>query len=305
VLELRIYISKMKTTLLKYFSLFFWGFINYTCLYAQSIEEFSFLGVLTSAERQAISYKIDIKIEGSKVTGVSTMDLDGPNLTTAKLVGTYNYKTKILYFSETKVITSKAPIDGDFCYISARTKMSSTQSKAKLTGTFWGLVDEKDSCVKGDLQMVSTAYVSKKMATVEKIIKKSGQKDSAVLAKVNNEEFKKSLNSQRITAKEGISLRVEQPKILIGIWDDGLIDNDIISIKLNGKVVLYNYTLTKDPKLIGIELNQGNNSVEIIAVNIGATPPNTAYIMLQDGSTKTVLSSDLLKGESANITIVK
>ena len=272
--------------------------------FAQTTEEFSFMGMLQTPDRQVMTYKIDLIITDGLVSGTSLMDIDGPNATTSSIAGKYDYATKELSYSEDKVLSSKAPLDGDFCFISIKAKMAVKKKKSHLNGYFWGLVDKKDSCVEGQISMVATSYIMNKMNTVAKLIEKSGTTDSTTLANSDLEEFKKSISTQRISSTESVSIRATNGKCLLNIWDDGIEDGDIVSVKLNGIIVLYNYTLKKDMKAVGITLTKGENIIEIIAQNTGTRFPNTAYLSVEDTESKTKLSSNLEKDQIAKIVVV-
>ena len=76
--------------------------------------------------------------------------------------------------------------------------------------------------------------------------------------------------------------------VLINIWDDEKIDGDTLSINFNGKWVLKDYHLIKNPKTILLPLKK-NDANEIIfhAENLGSIPPNTAAVKLEyDNGTK-------------------
>ena len=278
-------------------------FLN--CLsFAQMSEEFSFMGMLQTPDRDVITYKIDFTIQEGIVSGTSLMNIDGPDATTSSFDGTYDYKTKILKFTERKVISSKAPLDGDFCFITVSATMSAKKNKSYLNGDFWGLVDEKDSCAIGEVKMVATAYILKSMARVEKAVKLSGTKDSTTLANADLETFNKTLTTQRISSTKSVSVSVSTDRCMLKLWDDGLEDGDIVSVKLNGVLVLHNYVLKKDIKTVGLTLTKGENTVEIIAQNTGSRFPNTAYLSVNDSKSETKLSSNLEKNQTAIIKVI-
>lgn len=272
--------------------------------FAQMSEDFSFMGMLQTADRQMMTYKIDVTIDDGIVSGSSLMDIDGPNATTSSLTGTYDYTTKILSLTEDKVLSSKAPLDGDFCFISLAAKMTVKKNKSHLNGDFWGLVDKKDSCVVGEVSMIATAYIMKTMARVEKVVKKTGTKDSTTLANSDLDNFAKSISTQRISSTESVSINAVSGKCLLKIWDDGIEDGDMVNVKLNGILVLHNYTLKKDEKVIGITLQKGENTIELVALNTGERFPNTAFLSVEDANSKTKLSSNLEKDQTAMIKVI-
>ncbi|MBL31590.1 MAG: hypothetical protein CMP62_02560 [Flavobacteriales bacterium] len=70
--------------------------------------------------------------------------------------------------------------------------------------------------------------------------------------------------------------------VLINIWDDEKIDGDTLSINFNGKWVLKNYHLTKQPKTILLPLKKEEaNEIIFHAENLGEIPPNTAAVKLE------------------------
>ena len=60
------------------------------------------------------------------------------------------------------------------------------------------------------------------------------------------------------------------------MWDNLQEDGDIVSILVNGKIVLREYTLLNKPKPVEIELQKGLNTIVMYAHNLGEQSPNTA-----------------------------
>jgi len=93
--------------------------------------------------------------------------------------------------------------------------------------------------------------------------------------------------------------------INVSVWDAGLVDGDQISLYLNNKLVLENYTLAKVKKQIQLHLVAGANYLVMHAVNLGAVPPNTAAIEVDDNSSKRhttfTLTSDMQKSGAIEI----
>lgn len=89
---------------------------------------------------------------------------------------------------------------------------------------------------------------------------------------------------------------VGKTEVEFHIWDDDLNDGDIISINLNGKWILRNYTVTKKVKVITATLDRYKpNLLVMYAHNLGSIPPNTAKLSFYDGEKQQVVSikSDL------------
>lgn len=73
--------------------------------------------------------------------------------------------------------------------------------------------------------------------------------------------------------------------VVIDIWDGGHIDGDIVTLQYNDNIILSQYRLTADKKRMRIPLSgEPIDNLTIVAVNEGNESPNTANIILHDGS---------------------
>ncbi len=79
-------------------------------------------------------------------------------------------------------------------------------------------------------------------------------------------------------------ISVDSLAITVVLIDNGsLIDSDTITLSLNGDVVLFEHVLVGPPGTeFELELTEGENTLHIIAINEGTTPPNTASIIISN-----------------------
>jgi hypothetical protein len=102
-------------------------------------------------------------------------------------------------------------------------------------------------------------------------------------------------------------IEVENSSLRLEIYDNGEIDGDVVALYLNNKKILPSTGLTHRAVRINIKLDESleYNELSMFAENLGRVPPNTAALIIYDGTTKyeTLLSSDLSK--SASIKLVK
>ncbi len=136
---------------------------------------------------------------------------------------------------------------------------------------------------------------------------------SFIAADVNNVLFKiryKRNDPQPLTlADRKVSLRdsitVKNKYLDIYIWDDGKIDNDVISVKLNDDWIIQYLEAGKDKIKFRYLLTEPVNYLILRADNVGQIPPNTTAIHITDGKLgKTVvLNSDLGYSEAIKITL--
>ncbi len=105
-----------------------------------------------------------------------------------------------------------------------------------------------------------------------------------------------------LTAYDGRAVRdiktinIKNKKISVDLYDDGDIDNDIVSVYFNGVAVVSKKTLSTNPLSLNLTIEPGKpNELILFAENLGTIPPNTALMIINDGSTRheVRLSSDM------------
>ena len=100
------------------------------------------------------------------------------------------------------------------------------------------------------------------------------------------------------------TIYVDTKYVTFYVWDSEEVDGDIISLIVNGDVILDNYTLTATEKAISVTLdNTGYNYVILYAHNVGSLPPNTCALDIEDdgGRQSIILSADLSTNGAYNI----
>jgi len=96
--------------------------------------------------------------------------------------------------------------------------------------------------------------------------------------------------------KESKVLQVKSSKIKVELYDDGEIDNDVVSVYFNKNLIVDKKSLTDKPHTINLELVPGkSNELVLYADNLGNIPPNTALMIITDGTSRyeVRLSADL------------
>ncbi|MEZ4799316.1 MAG: hypothetical protein R2809_05975 [Flavobacteriales bacterium] len=86
--------------------------------------------------------------------------------------------------------------------------------------------------------------------------------------------------------QEIASLKVKRKTLILEMADVGQIDNDSISIIVNGDYLLTYHQLTNERKKLKIRLKKGENEIFFIAHNEGSIPPNTGRCYLKSGGKK-------------------
>lgn len=81
------------------------------------------------------------------------------------------------------------------------------------------------------------------------------------------------------------ALTVTSNEIQIRLYDNGEIDDDTISVYLDGKLILANKRLSASPITYTLKMDESNSehTLVMVAENMGRIPPNTSLMIVQDG----------------------
>jgi hypothetical protein len=104
---------------------------------------------------------------------------------------------------------------------------------------------------------------------------------------------KHHLNGRKYKVQQ--TLNAESKTVKINIYDKNRVDGDIVSIYLNGKLIVENIQVTHQKKEISLQLQNGSNVLVMYAINLGRIPPNTAALEINNGNKRnrvTTLVSD-------------
>ena len=110
---------------------------------------------------------------------------------------------------------------------------------------------------------------------------------------------------QILKDEDDFKIKWESNKIKLLIWDSNIEDGDKITLTINGVIILNNFKTTNSRKKVKYRLNDGENTIEIKATNLGSSPPNTSRIELIDSKTKYPIITQLELGKTATIKIIK
>ncbi|MEM6262742.1 MAG: hypothetical protein AAGI38_09565, partial [Bacteroidota bacterium] len=89
--------------------------------------------------------------------------------------------------------------------------------------------------------------------------------------------------------KQG-TVTVTSTEVEIYVWDRGAVDQDTISLNVNGQWLLTEFPITHKRKKLTVQLTRGTtNFIILYAHNLGRLPPNTASIMVDDGNSQQAL----------------
>ncbi|GAC1380972.1 MAG: hypothetical protein NVSMB45_05070 [Ginsengibacter sp.] len=149
--------------------------------------------------------------------------------------------------------------------------------------------------VKKQPQNNKPALVSKHIAkpTAPMVATKLSHKDSVkekaltIPNKIYQEEPMMALGDFKPRMKSLIkTLDISQPVITVDFYDNGAVDGDSITVFFNGKIVVSHLGLTEKPAsfTLNVDTNLPYNELVMYAENMGTIPPNTALMVVKDGT---------------------
>lgn len=239
------------------------------------------------------AYSLNLEISGDKLKGISNTQ-QGKDLMKMKLNGKLNRKSQTIVFTENAHL-GILPDTLEMCYISAVLKWKLKKNKYLLNGTYTAKKKNGAICGSGDIILQTTeqngAVLSNKQDLYANIITDSLPK--------------KSVSENELT--EGADKKLEwlSSECVLEIWDAGVIDGDELTVMVNGKVLLNNFSLKGEKKKLIIPLTDKQTTLTFVAGSEGSSPPNTAQMILADGGKHHKIMYYNKKGKTASIVIVK
>lgn len=99
-----------------------------------------------------------------------------------------------------------------------------------------------------------------------------------------NNNIQSNAAFEKRPVKDSKVLQVSSSKIKVELYDDGEIDNDIVSVYFNKELLIEKKPLTAQAYTFNLNLADGKvNELVLYADNLGSIPPNTALMVITDG----------------------
>ena len=230
-------------------------------------------------------------VNGFSITGKGT-----PDETKSDISGIFNKNTKTYKLKETQVLSTNSEADlNTFCYINMEITEKGKFSLKRYEGNFTGYFTNGNKCASGRIILMEKEKLEKIKKKVEKKIEKKKKKEE----KIN------VMSTKVLKDGDDMLIKCYSDKITIYIWDANQEDGDKISLVVNDKYLLKDFTTKRKRKKIKYKLKKGENIIEITAVNLGSNPPNTSRIEIVDSKTKYPIITQLELNKTAIIKIVK
>ena len=212
--------------------------------------------------------EIQIEASGNEVFGDSYHYQDIDYYVKKDVRGNYNQQTKNLIIQEGDVTTFKIP---DRCIVCIK-KYDLTYSK------------------EGNIETLRGIWTGKVMGT-----NRDCESGYIILTRTSESAF-----------KEIPEVLIDTGDLRLDFYDNGEIDGDSITVRVNKRVVLSNQLLGPKPVTIMLRIDLQNTfqEVEMVAENEGSIPPNTALLIVTAGDKRYRLFLTSTEEKSARVRFV-
>lgn len=261
----------------------------------------SISGTISTKNGETYPYSLKLDISGQLISGVSVTNQDGVAFS-AKVKGVINKDKKIMLITETASVTKLAD-SIEMCFINAVLNWKSRRGKYIISGFFIGKDKKQNKCSEGNVSM-EIAIAECSVLSEESI---TPAPPPIPMTSVDTAKPEPVLTDDPNKITEGRDKRLEwgSSTCTIEIWDAGVVDGDVVTILLNGKEILTDYTLTGTKKLISVPLSEKVNTITLVAGDEGNNPPNTANLVLTDGAEQHKITAFNKKGKTASIVVTR
>ena len=257
--------------------LFLFSLLSLLVTTVSALDTLYFVGNIKVSKKVSYKYNLRFVINADNtITGYSLSDPGGPNETKTKIAGTFDSINKVMNFEEKNVLRSSVNLKkNDLCFVRASLKFKKTRFLEMLSGKFSGFdPNNTETCANGEIKLINTD----RYKVIMKEINHEDDNSITTADPKNNVKDK----PVKIADEKGKQFLITGRAVKFTIWDNGQVDGDKISIQLNGKYILQDYTITAVTKVMDITLSDNAvDTVRIIALNEGTLPPNTAAIKIE------------------------
>jgi len=205
-----------------------------------------------------------------------------------KIKGTYNPEKRLVQFNFIPIIFYKT-VNAAFgvdCSMKASLTLKVSKVNTTLTGKF--MADELHAytcapiAIKLNKQFKEIPKDSLKFITTI-VEKDSVEVPTVYQPSIREDETNNAFNKR--TKQFFKELIISDENAIIEIYDNGVFDNDSISLFYNKKLIIHQQELnTKTPIVLSLIVDKdvSKNELSMVAENLGSIPPNSAVMIIKD-----------------------
>lgn len=275
--------------------------------YAQT-NNYEFLGTLQLSDKNLISYKLKFELnEKGNFTGETTTDFSGEHRTVSKVTGTLNKKKKSISFTESKNISTKSNFENaNFCFVNVNNALLKMKNnKSVIQGTFVGKYPNGKKCADGNVLLIGSEQLYKKIEEVSKKINTIQPNNDKLKKELDVNSIATEANNNILKSDDKLKINWSGDSVVFDVWDTQKEDGDKISILINGITFKKNVLVKNNKQTFTFPFTENELTITIVAENEGGIPSNTAQILLKDNNDSFPIMTGLKQGEKVSIILKK
>lgn len=287
---------------------------------AAQVKNYTLKGYMGVQGGESFSYKLVFSDSAGNIKGYSLTYLTETKDAKAWITGRIDRKNKTLSFRETSIVYNNGfESNAIMCLVDAQLSYVPSNKGYVLEGPLTSKDLSNADCSKGSINFVNddvlkelfSATPAAEAAPVVKqpVAQKAPEKKRSVIIVYDTARRKPEVMApvpDKITSNVEKTYDWNTDTVVIDVWDGSNIDGDVISILYNNSRVLPYYRLKEEKKQLRIPLSGANPDVIIIiAEEEGNEPPNTANLLLTDGTRQYPVIAYNTRGKQSVIRIRK
>lgn len=267
----------------------------------------------------ANNYAMEVVMQqsGSAVNGVLNYYFRN-TFRSIPLKGLYNQQTRQLQIKDIPItyFRSNSQYEVD-CMMDFVGTLRVSQTGSVLNGRFMGLPQYRNTCPEILFDMNLDTAASRNLDSVYAEVRKKresyalwepNEADTLVAATVLQRPVVNYVVTNQYKGRVNEvqnEIEVEGDSLLVNFYDNGEVDGDSISVFYNGQLLSFNRLLSARAIQfrVGLDPTKDANEITMFADNLGAIAPNTALMIVYDGTKRhdVRLSSNLEKNATVRI----
>jgi len=269
-------------------------------------DDYSYVGAIKLNDSSFITYKLDFIEKDGLITGYSTTDIGGAHETKSYISGYFDDKANAFNFYESGILYTKSEItQDDFCFVHFDGRLKKMNENQKIEGEFKGLYSDGKECIHGEIALSNFKKVLKRTEKMDRKIDRSIFVSKEKKEKINLVKLMDSLSLNIIKKDEVLSVFSSSETVHLTLFDAGQEDGDVVTILVNGRIILKDYEVTTKKETLSVPLDQPKTVLKVVAVNNGSIGGNTVKIDISDGTNTIETLTNLKAKETASFAILR
>jgi hypothetical protein len=270
-----------------------------------------------TAKQEATTYSYIVKINSVSRDSIfgTTISKSNEFYSETKFKGVVKGNEYLI--NETELLKTNYKGAGSVCMM----KLNLKRNNNKLQGSFTSSNKDIKDCGSGTISLSlvkekNSTQLPKEEPRIVTPEQPTRKKEIEIVSLTEKKNIEQSIaaplqiSNQRKIEKREIDLlntfQFVEDSVMIKIYDNGVIDGDVISLIINGIIVFDKVKLTASPLTYALKSsNSSQFQIECYADNLGEIPPNTGLITISS-ATKTsevLFSSDLKKSAAIKVVL--